>query len=279
MKVTALLACHNRRSQTLQCLESYFDQADTTVELDAVLVDDGSVDGTTHAVRVRFPRVSVIAGTGDLYWARAMAIAERAALRNRPNYLLWLNDDVTLDRGGLATLLETTSAAAGDAIAVGAVQDSATDRLSYSGVRRQGRHPLRMELVAPGDEAIEVETFNGNVVLVPVPVAARVGPIDGSLVHAAADFDYGLRARHAGFVNLLTPGTVGRCELNPSTTPWLDGSLNAAKRLQILFGPKGLPPRSRARYLRRHGGPTWPVYWILPYIHAVPATLWATEPG
>jgi GT2 family glycosyltransferase len=130
-----------------------------------------------------------------------------------------------------------------------------------------------MELVPPADRPIEVETVNGNVLLVPAAGAGRIGRIDGELVHAAADFDYGLRARAAGLVNLLAPGTVGECELNPATTPWLDRSIGRRERLRVLFGPKGLPPRPRARYLRPHGGPIWPAYWLMPYPRAVAGAL------
>jgi GT2 family glycosyltransferase len=283
MRATALLACHNRRDHTLECLRSFFDQViPTTAELDAVLVDDGSVDGTADAVRAQFPRVTVVPGPGDLYWARAMAVAEDVALEREPDFLLWLNDDVVLDPRGLAKLLDAAASHPEPCVVVGAVRDSATGGLSYSGVRRRGRHPLRMELVDPREQPVKVETFNGNVLLVPADAADRVGRIDGDLVHAAADFDYGLRARRAGVVNLLAPGTVGECELNPATTPWLDGSVGARERLRILFGPKGLPPRSRARYLRRHGGAMWPAYWLMPYLRAVPGAVLAggrTSPG
>ena len=81
MRITALLAAHNRRPKTLACLSSYFAQeVPDDVTLSAVLVDDGSTDGTADAVRERFPRAEVIVESGDLFWAAAMAIAERRAL-------------------------------------------------------------------------------------------------------------------------------------------------------------------------------------------------------
>ena len=42
-------------------------------------MDDGSTDGTADAVRHAFDSVTVIRGDGSLYWAAAMARAERVA--------------------------------------------------------------------------------------------------------------------------------------------------------------------------------------------------------
>lgn len=273
MRVTAVLACHNRRARTLECLASYYAQETTTpATLSAVLVDDGSSDGTAVAVREWFPATNVIEGDGNLFWARAMALAEQVALSQEdPDYLLWLNDDVVLDQSALSRLVATAGRNSEACIAVGALRDPVTKEIAYSGVRRRGLHPLRMDLVTPADEPIEVETFNGNVVLVPRSAATRIGPIDGALVHAAADFDYGLRAREAGVSNLLAPGTVGDCALNPAGEPWLDPNATTRQRFGIMVGPKGLPPRARARYLMRHGGPIWFLFWLSSYIRAVPS--------
>lgn len=139
------------------------------MELGAVLVDDGSGDGTAPSVRRRFPSVAVIEAAGDLYWAAAMARAESEATLQQPAYLLWLNDDVTLDPDALERLLDVDRGrGAGRCIVVGALRDPVTGEVTYSGVRRRGLglHPLRVELVQPNSRVITVETFNGNVVLV-----------------------------------------------------------------------------------------------------------------
>ena len=271
MRVTAILASHNRRAHTLDCLDSYFAQeVGPGDSLSAVVVDDGSVDGTAHAVRERHPGAKVILGDGSLFWAGGMALAEEVAWVDEPDYLLWLNDDVVLDSDALSRLYKTSSGSpqAACCIAVGALRDPHTGELTYSGVRRRGFHPLRVELVRPSNVPMPVETFNGNVVLVPRQAASVVGPIDGAFVHGAADFDYGLRAVGVGVANILVPGTVGTCPRDHPLEPWRDRSRPPRERLALLLGPKGAPPRARARYLRRHGGPAWPVYWAAPYVRA-----------
>jgi GT2 family glycosyltransferase len=275
LKVTALLASHNRRPSTLDCLESYFSQsAGPDVALSVVLVDDGSVDGTAAAVREGFPGARVVVGDGGLYWASAMALAEETARTEDPDFMLWLNDDAVLDREAVKRLIETAESVEDDAcIVVGALRDPSSGELTYSGVRRNGVHPLRFSLIPPADRAVEVDTFNGNVVLVSRAARERVGPIDGEFAHATADYDYGLRAVREAVSLLLAPGTVGTCPYNPDVRPWADPTLTIRGRFRALVGRKGVPPRSSARYLRRHGGPAWPVFWLSPYIRALPSVI------
>jgi GT2 family glycosyltransferase len=205
-------------------------------------------------------------------------MAERVAEAGDPDHLLWLNDDVVLDQGAIA-LLSGIAATERDCIVVGALRDPRSGALTYSGVERTGVHPLRMRWIEPADRPIEVETFNGNVVLVPRAVRARVGRLDGALVHAAADFDYGLRAKQVGVRNLLAPGSVGTCTRVGDRAPWLDRSAPLKRRLDLLLSPKGLPPAPRARYLKRHGGRAWPVFWAWPYLRAVRSLLLPHQVG
>ena len=212
VKVVALLTCHNRRNLTLRCLGAYFSQRfrGAAPALEAIVVDDGSTDGTGEAVQAEFRSARVIAGDGTLYWARGMQLAESQAVPERPEFLLWLNDDVMLDATAVDRLL-TASTNCSDAIVVGALLDPDTNEITYSGVVRSWWHPLRTRLVEPGDCPQEADMFNGNVVLVPRRVYERVGAIDGGFSHGQADFDYGLRAKRAGFRVVVAPGSFGTC--------------------------------------------------------------------
>lgn len=261
--VIAIVASHNRKAVTITCLRSFF-ALSGDFALSVVLVDDGSTDGTADAASSISDRVDVVRGDGSLFWARAMAIAERRAMERRPDYLLWLNDDVVLDQDALTTLM----AACGESprrIVVGWVADP-IGRATYGGVERIDWHPLRYRLVAPTDgEPRTVTTFAGNVVLVPRGVYTEVGGIDGGFSHAHADWDYGLRARRQGIETLVTGRSVGTCPPGVYGS-WQDPDISLRERVRRNFGRKGHSPRSMARYLRRHAGPAWPIYWFAPFV-------------
>jgi GT2 family glycosyltransferase len=194
----------------------------------------------------------------------------------RPEFLLWLNDDVTLDVTAVDRLLET-AVTSPDAIVVGALLDPETGAVTYSGVVRSWWHPLRTRLVEPGDRPLEADMFNGNVVLVPRVIYERVGPIDGGFSHGQADFDYGLRARRAGFRIVVAPGSSGTCRRGGGQGTFHDTTLSLRRRWELMQSATGLPMRSHARYLRRHGGRLWPIFWAAPYVKLILSAV-ATAP-
>jgi GT2 family glycosyltransferase len=270
--IAALITAHNRRDATLACLRSLFAAArHASCTVRAIVVDDGSTDGTAAAIRAAYPDVSLVSGSGRLFWAGGMRLAEEAAGAGDSEYYLWLNDDVELAESALLHLL---SCAGATRIVVGATIDPVSGELTYSGVRRRGRHPLHFDLVAPsGQGPTPVDAFNGNVVLVPRAVSAATGGIDASLLHRTADFDFALRARRQGFEALLAPAVVGTCARGRRTPLWVRQDVPRLRRLRALLEPRGVPPRPYARYLRRHGGRLWLVFWVAPYVRFTAALL------
>lgn len=259
-KIAVLMTCFNRCATTVVALRRLIAQAND-LQLDIVLVDDASTDGTAEAVRSEFPQVKIVQTSGDYYWAASMALAESEASKLHNELVLWLNDDVVLDDDALARMMEIHEMHPG-AIIVGAVRDPETGELTYGGSQRVGRHPLKMVKIGSVTTVVEVGVFNGNCVLIPAAAARAVGPIDGNFAHAYADYDYSLRAFAAGVKMLQIPGTVGTCALNVKTTQPASTFRGRWKQLQ---SPKSLPLQSQVRYLRRHAGPEWPIYLAITY--------------
>lgn len=263
--VVAVLTCHNRRELTLRALRSWFGQADSSLVLRAVLVDDGSVDGTAEAVRREFTAVQVVPANGTLFWAAGMALAERHARLLNPDALVWLNDDVVLADDCLRQLRETSAGRRPAAVVTGALVDPSTGSFSYGGFTPSRWHPLRGNTVAPAGRPLDVVAAHGNLLYVPRAALDRVA-IDGRFQHSYADFDYTMRLTRLGHPLVLTPRPVGWCATGTTSRGRPDPSLPLVKRLRALNSPRGLPLRSHARFLRRHGGPLWPVQVLVPYV-------------
>lgn len=267
--IAVLITCHNRNVKTVECLGRLFSQAlPPTIILKGYLVDDGCTDGTAEAVRRSFPTVRIIAGTGDLFWCRGMRLAWEHAAQEDPDFYLWLNDDTMLFDGALDVVLATWRES-GDSrtIVVGSCCDPASGKQTYGGQRRISGHPARLTTILPQETAVECDTFQSNVLLVPRNAYECVGMID-KFQHAIGDLDYGYRAKKAGCLCLVAPGFVAACTANDAPTYWAKGP-SRAERWRLLNSRKGLPFRDWLRFVRRHGGPAWPLYWVRPYLRVL----------
>ncbi len=263
--LAVIMTSHNRRSLTVESISRVLEQRiDDRVAVRVYVTDDASTDGTAEAAAAIGARVTLIPGSGSLFWAAGMARAEIAAIADGFDYLLWLNDDTFLFPGALQLLL-SVSEQNPDAVVVGAAVAPGTDTAVYGARRRLSRwHPQRFELLPLASEVQEADTFNGNIVLIPRTVHDRIGEIDGGFPHAYADDDYGLRARASGLAVLQAPGAAGECTPNSHGAPirgwaaWRDAQT-----------PKGLPLRAQIRFFRRHGGVLWPVTLLAQQIRMI----------
>jgi GT2 family glycosyltransferase len=278
MRLAILLAVFNRREKSLEGLRHLHQALAVAGQTaDVYLVDDGSTDGTADAVAAAFPATRVVRHAGGLYWCRAMHLAWTQALPGVYDHYLWLNDDTLLTPDGLGRMLAISAEQArrGEpAVVVGAVCDATTGQTSYSAMHRRSRgRAMRFTMVMPSAQPQICETMNGNVVLVPAAVVARVGIIDPAFEHGMGDFDYGLRVSGAGLALLLCAGHVGNCSRNPSAQTFLDRSAGLRHRMRHMLSPKGLPWRSWLRFTRRHAGAAWPLYFIWPYVRVLLSSL------
>lgn len=230
------------------------------IDITFTVFDDGSTDGTGQTIAQLPVKSTVIQGDGSAYWAQSMAIAELTAIQNglvsSSDYFLWLNDDVHLDSDALVRMLEC-AAKNSAAVIVGAMRDPQTGAITYSGLRRKGKHPLGFERIRPlVVEAQRVDTFNGNLVLVPVTVARTMGGIDGGFSHGLADIDYGLRCTRAQIHVILAPGTFGMCARN-EVLP----QRSILREWRDFTGAKGGGNfHSLRRILRKSHPKVWPLY-------------------
>jgi GT2 family glycosyltransferase len=262
-KIAVLLTCFNRKDKTLSCLQSLYSQSS---QLDIYLVDDGSTDGTYAAVQSCFPDVTLIKGTGSLYWSGGMRLAFSHAMDKGYDYYLWLNDDVTLYNGAIEILLNSNLACLNDkgtpSITIGSMQDPINKKMSYGGrIRDSALFPLKMKKVFPNTTIQCCNAINGNLVLVPKEIALSVGNISSKFTHGLGDFDYSLRAEYKGFKSYIAPGYLGTCFND--RIGFYDKNIPLSERVANSRKPTGLPPiKEWLIFTKRHAGIFWPLYWI-----------------
>ena len=246
------------------------------VDLDVYLVDDGSTDGTGDAVKKNFPKVNLLKGDGTLYWNGGMRFAFAEAIKNKYDYYLWLNDDTFIYQHSLNLLVETSNSLkqkkGNSVIIVGAIKDIDTENVNYGGfVQKSKLHPLIFILLNCRMEPQLCDTFSGNVVLIPDKIVQKVGNMNLQYSKMKmGDFDYGLRAKYAGFESWVAPGFIGECASNTIEGTLFDNNLSFKERIKIMKTPHGVPPAKEwMAFTKMHAGFLWPYYWFRTIIRVI----------
>ena len=148
--------------------------------LDYFLVDDNSPDSTGDKIKELFPFVTVIKGTGKLFWNGGMRLAWEYAYKYDYDYYLWLNDDTEVFKNALTLILDTIKtldpSEKENSILVGTTIDSITGIRSYGGrVKKNKLSTFPTETVTPNYKIQRIDSFNGNFVLVPRNVFKIIG--------------------------------------------------------------------------------------------------------
>jgi len=249
--IAILLACHNRKDKTIDCLNIlYENKVPLGFSFDVFIVDDGSTDGTTEAINKNFSEITIIKGNGNLFWNQGMRLAWSTAAQTKEfDFYLWLNDDTMLNKSALETLVLTSNQMNDKAIIVGATHAlNNTQEVTYGG------RSLKSGLLTPQSTAIPCDYFNGNIVWIPKEIYKTVGINDAAFHHALGDFDYGLRASKLGVKSYIAPGFLGECDVHESLPAWCNPKKNLNQRWKAFRSPLGNNPEEFFVFEKRHKG-------------------------
>lgn len=225
IKIATILTCFNRRELTLSCLRSLFEnvdrhnkKGDNAIAIAVFLTDDGCTDGTGEAVMKAFPeqKITILQGTGNLYWAGGMRLAWSEAIKDKWDYYLLLNDDTELLPNLFDELFQTMEYSKkkfgkeGMVTGLTSAKDNYT-QTTYGGGVRFKKTRLHNASLSP-DEPRLVDVTNANILLINQAVVEKLGIFYEGFRHGNADYDYALHAGRAGFPVLITANYCGRCD-------------------------------------------------------------------
>lgn len=94
MDVSVIIVNYKTPDITLQCLRSLF-QNTSSVEMEVIVVDNASGDGTPQRVRQEFPQVRVVESNENLGFGKANNLGNSYATGK---YLFFLNSDTIVIR-------------------------------------------------------------------------------------------------------------------------------------------------------------------------------------
>jgi len=100
--LTIVVVTWNGKQYAIECLESLQAQK-SELDFEVIVVDNGSTDGTSVAIRTKFPDVILIENHTNLGFARANNIG---ITLSRGKYLCLVNSDVVIPAGCLVRMVE-----------------------------------------------------------------------------------------------------------------------------------------------------------------------------
>lgn len=230
---------YNRRETTLQCLRSLSRIDSAGLKVHVIIVDDGSSDGTSDAIREQFPEVQLVAGDGTLHYTAGTNRGIEAALNWNPDYVLAINNDSIFEPHFLRHLVncaeDNPRTVVGPVLLLWDVPHRVFQVGSYWQTWYGGWRPRFAQTVwSIPDHPFDVEVIVGNCVLYPVAAFREMGLMDEKrFPFGFGDCAYTPRLRRAGWRLLIEPRSLVWCEPNsPEASP---RGLPLRKMLNVLF--------------------------------------------
>jgi GT2 family glycosyltransferase len=254
-RLSVVIPSHNTRELTLRCLESLVHS-----DIEIILVDDGSRDGTAEAVAARFPSVRVLRNESAEGFTRA---ANRGLQAAQGDVLLLLNSDTEV--AGIDALLGRFATEPGLGVAGAALhypdgspQWSGGDEPSLlwlfglaSGIPPLlARLPLyrRAKPLTPEGRPRRAGWVTGAALAIRRKAWAMAGPLDEQFRLYAQDLDLCLRVRQAGWEVEVAPEF--RVLHHHGATIGAQASALGRQNLELLW-------TDLLRWARKHKGERW----------------------
>ncbi|HEV7645291.1 MAG TPA: glycosyltransferase family 2 protein [Pyrinomonadaceae bacterium] len=255
IKVALVIPVFNRRETTLQALRSLSRIDKTGLDVRIFIVDDGSTDGTSDAIRGEFPEVEIIAGDGSLHYAGGTNRGIMAAFSWDAKYILTMNDDSVFHDQFLRRLV--SAAEENPRSIIGALLllwDQPHKVFQVGQVWRTfygGWHiPQHLTAFNIPKTVFEVECIVGNCVLFPVDAIKECGLMDEKrFKYGWGDAQYLMRMRKAKWNLLIEPKAMVWCE--PNTYPRPLHVSPVREVLNVLFFNEKHPLNLKRQFVAR----------------------------
>jgi len=211
-RVAIIIPTWNRRDDLLRCLASL--RRLVYEDFVAIVVDNGSQDGTVRAVRELHPECVVLESATNLGFAGGNNLGIRWALENGADYVLLINNDTEVTPGLVAELVRVAETDPGIA-AVGArnlVLEEPRRLWGAYGVLTYGPFVVRTDghglLDGPEWQIVkDVDWAIGNAILLRGTALREIGLLDEAFFAYHEDVDWCVRARRAG-LRVVYAGTA-----------------------------------------------------------------------
>jgi GT2 family glycosyltransferase len=217
--VAAIITTFNRQDKLCRFLDLIL--AQTYPNLQIVVVDSSSSDGTVDLVKTRFPQVSLIQVSDREFWTGATNAGVKLALDRQVDFILTINDDAVIAPDYITKLVNLAEqhqlSILGTRIdyltpkdrvwSLGTYTDWGSDRFLKIAYNDLYLSDIPPEILA--QELISVDALPGNGVLIKTTVFEQIGLYNAKLCpHYHGDSELIMRAKKAGIQAWIAPQVI-----------------------------------------------------------------------
>jgi len=251
--LSIVIVSWNVREDLRECLQSLLREEGSRLEsgeIEIIIVDNASTDGTAEMVNLEFPQVKLLVNSQNLGYTKANNIGIN---HSRGKYILLLNPDTIVHQGALQALIDCAESHPEAGIIGakllnpdGSVQRSARSfpdigaglfRNTFLGRLFPNNPFVRRYLLTDFgyDEVREVDWVSGAAMLVRRDLIERIGGLDERFWAYCEDVDLCWRAWQVGYKVLFCPNAVITHKVGRSSDQRLVPSLIQHHKSMWLF--------------------------------------------
>ena len=245
--VAAIIPTFNRQAKLLRFLALIEQQ--TYPNLQIIVVDSSSIDGTPDLVRSQFPEVTLIEVSDREFWTGATNAGIKLALDRKVDFILTINDDAVINPNHIKDLVDLAQKSQlsilGNRIdyltpidkvwSLGTYTDWGSDRFLKIAYNDINITDIDDDILA--QELISVDTLPGNGVLIRSTIFKQIGLYNAKFCpHYHGDSEFIMRAKKAGISAWISPQIVLKNDFSNDQKQLPFGTINGLR--YIFFNPR-----------------------------------------
>ena len=201
-KIFIIILNYNGKNVIKNCLASVF-KADYP-NFEVVVVDNNSSDGSFEFAKANFSKAHFIKNEENFGYAAGNNVGIRFALERMADYVLLLNNDTEVEKDFLTRLLEVSEKEKKSGLLSPVIFKGDDKAVWFSGgkvnwLTMRTNHSQAVKTV----DFYETDVISGCAMLVKAEVFKKIGLLDEDFFLYWEDADFSVRARRAGFKNLV----------------------------------------------------------------------------
>lgn len=213
IEIISILPVFNRINETLLCLKNLISLNNNEININVVLIDDGSTDNTSARITSLYPSVNIVYGDGTLWWAggvnKGFEYVEKC--KEEYDYILILNNDTIFNAKTFNELLSVVKNQP-KSVCAPVVVDEDSGSVYNAGLIQKGLlkelKPIHRSIFEKNEDVI-CDSVGTRFVLMPSQIILEVGFFDSKkFPHGYSDFDYFLRAKEKGYSIIVNTNSV-----------------------------------------------------------------------